>query len=214
MVLRDRGFQRRALARIGGPAVAEPGLNDHDPAAVTAVPGSMGPNHPTGDVAAIADRPRTLMSREVFELKHKLHDRMVREIDPSRMTADLAPDDARRAVEDAVLELLAQEGVSLSRTDELTLMHDIADEIVGFGPIEPLLQDETVTEVMITRPDRVYYEREGVLHLSDRAFRDDDHIMRLIDKTVSPLGRRVGEWAPLVGAWQPERSPRNAVTTH
>ena len=116
---------------------------NHDPATTSSSPGSVPASYIAGDETAIADRPRTLMSREVVELKHKLHDRMVREIDPSRMTADLSPDDARRAVQDAVLELLAQEGVTLSRTDELTLMHDIADEIVGFGPIEPLLQDET-----------------------------------------------------------------------
>ena len=211
MVVRDRGFQRRALARVGGPAVAEPNQREHDPAIASPVPGSASASHIAGDQTVIADRPRTLMSREVVELKHKLHDRMVREIDPSRMTADLAPDDAKRAVQDAVLELLAQEGVSLSRTDELTLMHDIADEIVGFGPIEPLLQDETVTEVMINRPDRVYYEREGVLHLSDRAFRDDDHIMRLIDKIVSPLGRRIDESSPMVDARLPDGSRVNAI---
>ena len=127
------------------------------------------------------------------------------------MTADLAPEDARRAVQDAVLELLAQEGVSLSRTDELTLMHDIADEIVGFGPIEPLLRDETVTEVMVNRPDRVYYEREGILHLSDRAFRDDAHIMRLIDKISAPLGRRLDESSPMVDARLPDGSRVNAI---
>ena len=211
MVVRDRGFQRRALARVGGPAVAEPNQHDHDPATTSSSPGSVPASYIAGDETAIADRPRTLMSREVVELKHKLHDRMVREIDPSRMTADLSPDDARRAVQDAVLELLAQEGVSLSRTDELTLMHDIADEIVGFGPIEPLLQDETVTEVMINRPDRVYYEREGMLHLSDRAFRDEDHIMRLIDKIVSPLGRRIDESSPMVDARLPDGSRVNAI---
>jgi pilus assembly protein CpaF len=146
-----------------------------------------------------------------MELKHKLHDRLVREIDPSRLTANLSPEDARRAVEDAVLELLTKESANLSRTDEMTLMREIADEIVGFGPIEPLLQDEAVTEVMVNSPDRVFYEKEGVLFLSDRTFRDDDHIMRLIDKIVSPLGRRIDESSPMVDARLPDGSRVNAI---
>jgi pilus assembly protein CpaF len=136
---------------------------------------------------------------------------MVREIDPTRLTADLTPEAARRAVEDAVQELIRQEGVSLSRTDELVIMRDIADDIVGYGPIQPLLDDDSVTEVMINRPDRVYYERDGVLHLSDRTFRDDDHIMRLIDKIVSPLGRRIDESSPMVDARLPDGSRVNAI---
>jgi pilus assembly protein CpaF len=90
-------------------------------------------------------------------------------------------------------------------------MREIAEEVVGFRPIEPLLQDETVTEVMVNRPDRVFYEKDGVLHLSDRSFRDDDHIMRLIDKIVSPLGRRIDESSPMVDARLPDGSRVNAI---
>jgi hypothetical protein len=72
MVVRDRGFQRRALARVGGPAVAEPNQREHDPAIASPVPGSASASHIAGDQTVIADRPRTLMSREVVELKHKL----------------------------------------------------------------------------------------------------------------------------------------------
>jgi pilus assembly protein CpaF len=158
-----------------------------------------------------ADRPRVMLSREALELKHTLHDRLIREIDPSRLTQNLSPEDARRAVEDAVLELLAKESANISRTDEMILMREIADEIVGFGPIEPLLQDETVTEVMVNSPDRVFFEKEGVLFLSDRSFRDDDHIMRLIDKIVSPLGRRIDESSPMVDARLPDGSRVNAI---
>jgi pilus assembly protein CpaF len=158
-----------------------------------------------------ADRPRVMLSREALELKHALHDRLVREIDPSRLTQNLSPEDARRAVEDAVLELLAKESANISRSDEMILMREIADEIVGFGPIEPLLQDETVTEVMVNSPDRVFFEKEGVLFLSDRSFRDDDHIMRLIDKIVSPLGRRIDESSPMVDARLPDGSRVNAI---
>jgi pilus assembly protein CpaF len=151
------------------------------------------------------------MSREATELKFRLLDRLIRELDPTRLTADLAADDARRAVEDAVAELLAQENTNLSRADELAIMRELADEVVGYGPIEPLLNDETVTEVMVNRPDRVYFERDGVLNLSDRTFRDDDHILRLIEKIVSPLGRRIDESSPMVDARLPDGSRVNAV---
>jgi len=159
----------------------------------------------------VIDRTRLAPSREMIELKQKLHDRMVREIDPSRLTGDLEPAEARRAVEDAVLELLKLEEVSVSRADELMLMREVADEIIGFGPIEPLLQDDDVTEVMINGADHVFYEKAGVLHLSDRAFRDDDHILRLIDKIVSPLGRRIDESSPMVDARLPDGSRVNAI---
>ncbi|HET7054853.1 MAG TPA: hypothetical protein VFI12_00245, partial [Thermomicrobiales bacterium] len=183
MSLRDRTFQTRRMTRLTG-GVPEPHIE-------AAPPLTPAPPAPVPDAAPQpverpqADRPRVMLSREALELKHALHDRLVREIDPSRLTQNLSPEDARRAVEDAVLELLAKESANISRTDEMILMREIADEIVGFGPIEPLLQDETVTEVMVNSPDRVFFEKEGVLFLSDRSFRDDDHIMRLIDKIVS-----------------------------
>ena len=211
MVLRDRGFQRRQLSR---PSVGliEPAQESGSPAAAALLDSNPELSmQPLPERTLVTDRPRTVLSREATELKYKLLDRLVREIDPTRLTADLTQEDARRAVEDAVLELLAQEGVSLTRSDELTLMREIAEEIVGFGPIEPLLQDESVTEVMVNRPDRVFYERDGILHLSDRSFRDDDHIMRLIDKIVSPLGRRIDESSPMVDARLPDGSRVNAI---
>jgi pilus assembly protein CpaF len=219
MALRDRTIYTRRLAGLP----ATPGVNGHVPATeATPAPVATRPSGPlsvlpgaggTGlsDRSATSERPRTTLGREATELKYKIQDRMVREIDPSRLTTDLSPQAARRAVEDAVLELIRQEGVSISRTDELTIMRDVADDIIGYGPIEPLLQDDAITEVMINSPDRVYFERDGVLHLSDRTFRDDDHIMRLIDKIVSPLGRRIDESSPMVDARLPDGSRVNAI---
>ncbi len=214
MALRDRTPYTRRLAGLNG----TPPVNGSQPGTppATRLPGPVGvvsgpASWHAPEPVTVIDRPKTVLSREAVELKWKIHDRMVREIDPSRLTADLTPEAARRAVEDAVQELIRQEGVSLSRTDELVIMHDIADDIVGYGPIQPLLDDDTITEIMINRPDRVYYEREGVLHLSDRTFRDDDHIMRLIDKIVSPLGRRIDESSPMVDARLPDGSRVNAI---
>jgi pilus assembly protein CpaF len=216
MPLRDRTVYTRRLTGLPAAAPVTNGygsLSEPTPAGprATATTDRSGPLRPASEPAAVVDRPRTAMGREATELKYKIQDRMVREIDPSRLTADLTPEAARRAVEDAVLELVRQEGVSVSRTDELSIMREVADDIIGYGPIEPLLQDDAITEIMINRPDRVYYERDGVLHLSDRAFRDDDHIMRLIDKIVSPLGRRIDESSPMVDARLPDGSRVNAI---
>src|SRR3954449_12596945 len=216
----ERGFLRRQISR-------------NNPPANGAAPNGTTPNgvpHPEGTAStavieraqvviersgavadAAAERAKPVLGREAMELKYRLHDRMIREIDPARMTADLSPEDARRAVGDAVAQLIVQEGANVSRTDELTLMREIADEIVGFGPIEPLLQDDTITEAMVNAPDRVFFERGGTLQLSNRVFRDDEHIMRLIEKIVSPLGRRIDESSPMVDARLPDGSRVNAI---
>jgi pilus assembly protein CpaF len=208
MPLRERETYTERIRRMGGVATPEPGRNGSGNGA--APEGAM-VRGPVDRPLPADQRPRAPLNREVVELKHRLHDRMVREIDPTRLSNDLGTVDQRRAVEDAVAELLRAENANLSRTDELTLMREIADEIVGYGPLEPLLQDETVTEVMVNQPDRVYFEREGILHLSDRQFRDDDHIMRVIDKIVAPLGRRIDESSPMVDARLPDGSRVNAI---
>jgi pilus assembly protein CpaF len=202
MSLRDRGALTRRMNGMSatlGAALAEP--------TSAPVPLPTDPALPPVET----DRPKITLSREAVELKHKIHDRLVRELDPARLSAGLAPDEARRAVEDAVAELIVQEGASISRADELTIMREVADEIVGYGPIEPLLNDDEVTEVMVNAADRVFYEKAGVLYLSERTFRDDDHIMLLIDKIVSPLGRRIDESSPMVDARLPDGSRVNAI---
>ncbi|HEU5432307.1 MAG TPA: CpaF family protein, partial [Thermomicrobiales bacterium] len=160
-----------------------------------------------------ADPPlRSGVSRDAEALRDRLYDRLVQELDAPKLMAALADrGDARRAVEDAVARLINQEGITLTRPDELALMRELADEIVGYGPIEPLLQDETISEVMVNGPDRVFYERKGLLHRSDRAFRDDDHVMRVIDRIVTPLGRRIDESSPMVDARLPDGSRVNAI---
>ncbi len=213
MALRDRTVLTRRLGGIAGraddaaPAVAVPhgvvtGSKEQQATTVTA--------RRPAEREVVVDRRRSL-GREATALKNKIHDRLVRELDPARLSTGLTPEEARRAVEDAVAQLIIQEGGSLSRADELTVMREVADEIVGYGPIEPLLNDDAVTEVMINAPDRVFYEKSGVLHLSDRTFRDDDHVMLMLDKIVTPLGRRIDESSPMVDARLPDGSRVNAI---
>jgi pilus assembly protein CpaF len=212
MTLRDRQVLTRRMNGLTGVATAEPVQISRVPNGKESSQSATTSNgHFPAEPLLEVDRPRVVLSREATELKHKINDRLVRELDPTRLSAGLAPDEARRAVEDAVAQLLVQESSTISRADELIIMREVADEIVGFGPIEPLLNDDDITEVMVNAPDRVFYEKAGVLHLSDRTFRDDDHIMLLIDKIVSPLGRRIDESSPMVDARLPDGSRVNAI---
>src|SRR5881397_368154 len=117
----------------------------------------------------------------------------------------------RRRVEELVEEKLRAERLPYSRQIRNRLVSDMADEILGFGPIEPLLRDPTVTEVMVNRADQVYCERFGKIELTDVMFRDYDHIRHVIDKIVTPLGRRVDESSPMVDARLPDGSRVNAI---
>jgi pilus assembly protein CpaF len=144
------------------------------------------------------------------ELKERLYARVLRDADPTRLTGR-AKSEVRPEVEAMAAGFLAVEDVPMSRDERLRLVSEIADEVVGFGPVEPLLEDPTVTEVMVNAPDQVYFERAGVLHLSDRVFRGDDHIMQLIQKIVLPLNRRIDESSPMVDARLPDGSRVNAI---
>jgi len=117
----------------------------------------------------------------------------------------------RRRVEELVEEKLRAEKLPYSRQIRNRLVSDMADEILGFGPIEPLLRDPTVTEVMVNRTDQVYCERFGKLELTDVQFRDQEHIRHVIDNIVTPLGRRVDESSPMVDARLPDGSRVNAI---
>jgi pilus assembly protein CpaF len=117
----------------------------------------------------------------------------------------------RRRVEELVEEKLRADKLPFSRQIRNRLVSDMADEILGYGPIEPLLRDPTVTEVMVNRPDQVYCERFGKIEMTDVSFRDYEHIRHVIDKIVTPLGRRVDESSPMVDARLPDGSRVNAI---
>ena len=91
------------------------------------------------------------------------------------------------------------------------MLEQITDEIVGLGPLEPLLRDESVTEIMVNGPRQVYIERAGKLELTDVTFQDDEHVMRIIDRIVAPIGRRIDESSPMVDARLADGSRVNAI---
>jgi pilus assembly protein CpaF len=143
------------------------------------------------------------------ELKTRVQNRLIAELDP-RMDLSNA-EEVRRTVEDTFNRVLEQEQIVLTRVERLRLFEAIAAEILGYGPIEVLLKDDTVSEVMVNGPRQIYVERRGKLELSGVQFQDDDHVMRVIDRIVSPLGRRIDESSPTVDARLPDGSRINAV---
>ena len=120
-------------------------------------------------------------------LKQKIHQKIVDELGSVEMD--------RRQLEEAVTHIssaaMDAEPALVPRFERTRIISEIIDEVLGLGPIEPLLKDDTVTEVMVNRYNQVYVERNGLLVLTDVHFRDDIHVMHIIEKIVSPLGRRI-----------------------
>jgi pilus assembly protein CpaF len=144
------------------------------------------------------------------EVKERVYQRLLREIDPAKLTSG-DKHEVRDEVQSMAGNMLMLDDVPMARDERLRCASDIADEIVGYGPIEPLLEDPSVTEVMINGPRKVFFEQKGLLHLSDRVFRDDDHIMRIVEKIVVPINRRIDESSPMVDARLPDGSRVNAI---
>ncbi|MGI8474846.1 MAG: CpaF family protein [Thermomicrobiales bacterium] len=169
------------------------------------------PPRPTATAAETAvARQRTTQKQDSFnELKSRIQNRLIAELDP-RMDLGNA-DEVRRTVEETFSSVLEAEAITLTRVERLRLFESISAEILGYGPIETLLKDPTVSEIMVHGPKSVYVERSGRLELSDCQFNDDEHVMRVIDRIVSPLGRRIDESSPTVDARLPDGSRVNAV---
>jgi len=143
------------------------------------------------------------------ELKARIQNRLIAELDP-RMDLGNA-EEVRRTVEETFSSVLEAEAITLTRVERLRLFEAISAEILGYGPIEPLLKDSTISEVMVNGPKQVYVERSGRLELTEVEFHDDEHVMRVIDRIVSPLGRRIDESSPTVDARLPDGSRVNAI---
>jgi len=149
-------------------------------------------------------------SEALTELKYKLHQRLIEELDPAKLEG-LEPAKAREAVESSARTLIAEEmpGIVGMTRDELVTA--VADEVLGLGPIEPMLRDNTISEIMVNAPDVVFYEKEGRLYLSPIRFRDAGHILRIAERIIAPLGRRVDESSPMVDARLADGSRVNII---
>ncbi|MFN8451107.1 MAG: CpaF family protein [Anaerolineae bacterium] len=143
------------------------------------------------------------------DLKTRVQNRLLSELDQSM---DLTrKNEVRAHIEELFNAILAEESMVLARQERQRLFESIVAEILGFGPLEPLLADETITEIMVNGPKNIFIERKGNITRANIAFEDDDHVLRILDRIVAPLGRRVDESSPLVDARLPDGSRVNAV---
>jgi pilus assembly protein CpaF len=144
------------------------------------------------------------------ELKTRVHHACIAKLGPELYTAETTADLNERVLR-AVTEQLALDRTPLTRDERRQLVREISDDILGYGPLEPLLRDDSVTEVMVNASDQIFVERAGKIEKTTTAFVDDAHLLRIIDKIVSQVGRRVDESSPMVDARLPDGSRVNAI---
>ncbi|MDE2394800.1 MAG: CpaF family protein [Burkholderiales bacterium] len=166
----------------------------------------------TADASALAEVTEAAAhsSRAYQDTKVRIHQALLARLDLEAM-AELAPERLRDELRQMVERLLAEENLVLNATERRNLVRDIQYEMLGLGPLEPLLADPTVSDILVNTARQVYVERKGRLELTAISFADDDHLMKIIDKIVSRVGRRVDESSPMVDARLPDGSRVNAI---
>ena len=156
------------------------------------------------------DRTPSLVARRAQDLKSAVHRDLINKVDLEKVM--LSQDGhARQQLLAVIHQLVGQQGVPLSASERDRLSREVLDEVFGLGPLEPLLQDPTVNDILVNTFSKVYVERGGVLEKTAVVFKDNLHLMHIIDKIVSAVGRRVDESSPMVDARLPDGSRVNAI---
>src|ERR1700739_757060 len=140
-------------------------------------------------------RQRDVLADGFQQLKLAVHNRLFETLDVSRLES-LEANMASQKVTTAIGEILDEEGRLLTDVDRARLIEEIKNELLGLGPLEPLLWDDEITDILVNGPSQVYVERGGKLYLTDVSFQDDQHLMLIIDRIVSQVGRGVEEPLP------------------
>ncbi|MFB6347776.1 MAG: CpaF family protein [bacterium] len=151
---------------------------------------------------------------ELEELKSIVHERAVTAIDRDLIRKEENSQLRKKLesqIEDLIIRVAGQEGISLSSQEEHALIDDVIDEILGLGPLEPLIKRDDITEIMVNGSDKVYIEKDGDIQLTDIQFHDEDHLMNIIHEIVAPLGRRIDQKKPYVDARLPDGSRVNVI---
>ena len=152
----------------------------------------------------------SLSAQETMELKHVLHRKLLERINLDRLVEIDAPR-VRREVRAAVAALVLEQNVQLPEREREALIDQVLDEVFGLGPLDPLLQDPTVSDILVTTPKLVHIERDGKLTKTAIRFKDNQHLTRIIQKIVGQAGRRIDESSPMVDCRLPDGSRVNAV---
>ena len=180
------------LKRIGG-------VNPTDTTRFPSAPGSISTHRP--GLPGLDD--------SFNELKLRVQHRLINELDPKLDLGNKAK--VHKQVEEVFQAILDGESIVLTRSERQRMFEAIAADIIGLGPIEPLLHDAEVSEIMVNGPKQVYVERHGKLSRSEVTFDSEEHVLRIIDRIVAPLGRRIDESSPMVDARLPDGSRVNAI---
>jgi pilus assembly protein CpaF len=162
------------------------------------------------DAGRAPSKTKRPVSQQYQDLKFTLHRKLLDKINLEAL-ASIETQQLRNEVRSALTALMDEEQTLLSALERNQLISEVLDEVFGLGPLEPLLQDPTVSDILVNTHRQVYVERHGHLQLTNVTFKDDQHLLRIIDKIVSQVGRRIDESSPMVDARLPDGSRVNAI---
>jgi len=168
-----------------------------------------GPRLGTLEARRVSPPRKDAQDETYADLKVRVQNRLLAELDPSIDVSEV--EKVRGMIRDLFEQILTEESIVLSRQEKHRLFEQIAAEILGFGPLQPLLEDNDITEVMVNGAKSCYFEKAGRINRAPITFESDEHVMRIIDRIVAPLGRRIDESSPYVDARLPDGSRVNAV---
>lgn len=173
-------------------------------------PGGTESSSGQGMAARRVSAPGVQSSQDTYQdLKNRVQTKLLSTLDPSMDISKSG--DVRRTIQELFEQILNEENIVLSRPERARMFEQIAAEILGFGPLQPLLDDDSVTEIMVNGAKSIYVERKGKIYRVPLTFENNEHVMRIIERIVAPLGRRVDESSPYVDARLPDGSRVNAV---
>ena len=161
-------------------------------------------------VERLLNKSMEVPTPEYQELKFALHRKLLDRVNLEAIST-LATDRVRGEIRSAVGRLVEEERTPLTLTEKDKVIEEVLDEVFGLGPLEPLLQDPSISDILVTTPKLVYIERAGKLTRTPVEFKDNTHLLRIIEKIVSRVGRRIDESSPMVDARLPDGSRVNAV---
>lgn len=160
--------------------------------------------------ASSPQRPVTRSSSERDDLRNQIHRRLMDRLNLASLT-QLDAERAETAVREVIADLLSEQTVALNFEERDQIAREVIDEIFGLGPLEPLMHDPEISDILVNGSDQVYLERGGRLERTSIRFQDDQHLMQVIDRIVSGVGRRIDDSMPMVDARLPDRSRVNAI---
>ena len=188
------GASSRPLVPVMEPPVRPPAETPAPPSTLVPIMGTVARNSAREDL--------------LREIRMKLQAEVVNAFDT---LLDIKPSETHERIEAIVDRTLTTNDYAVTRDERLRLIDAMANDVTGFGPLEPLLKDETITEVMVNGPKHIYIERNGKIQKVDSAFLNDEHVRRVIDRIITPMGRRIDEMSPRVDARLPDGSRVNAI---